>query len=653
MTIWSAEIKDLEKLYDSLKDNHPKLEKELEKLIKTYDENMVLVYARRCLEVIITHLSEQELKRPRGTEPLKGLIDRLNKEEKIPYNITVSMQNLNSLSTFGAHPKDFDPRQVKPVLLDLTTIIEWYMRYAENLDVVGVKPETTKDARKAFLHQGKKSHKPRRVLLLISGILLACILVIVTLFIFDIIAGGKQAKAGPIESVVVLPFDNYTGDDQLDYFVSGMHSSLIGEMGKVSGLRTIGKTSSEIYKNVNKSAPQIASELNVDAVIETDVTCLGDSICLQVRLISTGPEEKQLWIGDYKEKKSKILDLYNQVTKKIAEEVKVNLTPREETLLAESKTLNTEAYDAYLKGMYYWDQFTPEALQLALEYFNKAVEIDPDWAPPHAGIAYYWIAIRQYGLAPAAVTMPNIYENLNKAFELDPNSANTLYVSALTSVWTGFNWEKGEKEFLKVLEINPNDAFSRVYYAHLLITLKRDKEAIIQGSMALDMDPLNPMIQSIYAMVLAYTGESNKAIALAEKALALAPGNGVALSALTIAWLYKGDYKKSFEAWMGYLPFEEKTKMAILNTCEVDGYIAAAKKFAEELENTGFKPPLELAQAYIMAKDYSKAIDWFEKAYEDRDANAPYIGLNCFKYGPLKIDDPRFDELLKKMNLPE
>ena len=545
MTIWSTEIKDLEKIFDSLIGSHPKLEKELEKLVKTDDENMVLVYARRCLEVIVTDLSERELNRPRGTEPLKGIIDKLNREGKVPENIITSMQNLNSLSTFGAHPKDFDPRQVKPVILDLITIIDWYQKYAESRDKGEVMHGKTTDEKKGTLSQGKKSRKLKRVIFLISGVLLVCI-VIVVLLTFNIIGGVKKAKAGAIESVVILPFDNYTGDNQLDYFVSGMHSSLIGEMGKVSGLRTIGKTSSIIYKDINKSVPEIASELDVDAVIEADVRCIGDSICLQVRLISAGPEEKQLWVGDYKEEKSRILDLYDQITKKIAEEVKVNLTPREKALLSETKTLNTDAYDAYLKGMYYWDQFTPESLQQALEYFNKAIEIDPDWAPPHAGIAYYWIALRQFGLAPATVTIPNIYENLNKAFQLDPNSPNTQYVSALASVWTGFDWEKGEKEFLKVLDINPNDAFAHVYYGHLLMILKRDKEAISQASMALDLDPLNPMIQSLYAMVMAYTGDYNKAIEIGNKALSLAPGNGVALSGLCIAYLGKKEYKKSF-----------------------------------------------------------------------------------------------------------
>src|SRR5512136_1346150 len=125
MAIWSAEIKELEKLYDSLKGQLQELEKELGKLLKADDENMVLLYSRRCLEVIITDLCECELKRPRKTEPLKGIIDKLHKEEKVPSNIITSMDHLNSLSTYGVHPKEFDPEQVKPVLLNLATIIKW------------------------------------------------------------------------------------------------------------------------------------------------------------------------------------------------------------------------------------------------------------------------------------------------------------------------------------------------------------------------------------------------------------------------------------------------------------------------------------------------------------------------------------------------
>jgi hypothetical protein len=131
MQIWSAEIKEIKRLYDSIKGQSPELEKELERLINASDENMVLVYARRCLEVIVTDLCECELQRPRKTEPLQGIIDKLNREEKIPSHIFASMQSLNSLSTFGSHPKEFDPEQVKPVLNNLSIIIKWYLKYKD------------------------------------------------------------------------------------------------------------------------------------------------------------------------------------------------------------------------------------------------------------------------------------------------------------------------------------------------------------------------------------------------------------------------------------------------------------------------------------------------------------------------------------------
>ena len=159
MAIWSSEIKELEKLYESLKGQLPDLEKELERLIKADDENMILLYSRRCLEVIITDLCECELKRPRKTEPLKGIIDKLHKEEKVPSNIITSMDHLNSLSAYGAHPKDFDPEQVKPVLVNLDIIIKWYLKYKEK----GTDTKT-KDAKEIRQHvQGTEMEK--RVLL--------------------------------------------------------------------------------------------------------------------------------------------------------------------------------------------------------------------------------------------------------------------------------------------------------------------------------------------------------------------------------------------------------------------------------------------------------------------------------------------------------
>ena len=150
MAIWTSEIKELEKLYESLKGQFPELEKELEQLIRTEDANVILLYSRRCLEVIITDLCECELKRPRKTEPLKGIIDKLNKEEKVPSHIITSMHGLNDLSTYGTHPKDFDPEQVKPVLVNLDIIIKWYIKYKDFQIINEQKQEVQSDNFRAW-----------------------------------------------------------------------------------------------------------------------------------------------------------------------------------------------------------------------------------------------------------------------------------------------------------------------------------------------------------------------------------------------------------------------------------------------------------------------------------------------------------------------
>ena len=223
--------------------------------------------------------------------------------------------------------------------------------------------------------------------------------VIIGLIILNLAGGPAKLKAGDIQSLVILPFNNFTGDEDLEYFVSGMHSSLIGDMGKIGGLRVISTTSSNSYKNVDMSVPEIASELNVEAIVEAQVICLGDSICVQFRLISVFPEEAQIWIADYKEEKSQILNLYNRVTKQIADEVMIELTADEESLLAQVRTVDIEAYDAYLRGRSYWDDLSMESLTKALDYLNLAVEKDPGWAAPYAGIAQVWAGLAQMGFA--------------------------------------------------------------------------------------------------------------------------------------------------------------------------------------------------------------------------------------------------------------
>ncbi len=477
------------------------------------------------------------------------------------------------------------------------------------------------------------------------------LVVIVGLVVMNILGPSKKLHAGDIQSLLVLPFDNFTGDDQLDYVAAGMHSSLIGDMGRISGLRVISKTTARAYKDLDMSLPQMATELNADAVVEPIVMCYGDSVCIQIRVVTPFPEEKQLWIAEYKEEKRQIMNLYNQVTKQIANEVMVQLTTEEEDLLKASRTINSEAYDYYLRGLYYWDQFTPKAFQQALEYFNKAIETDPEWALPYAGIAYFWVAIHQFSLAPSSVTIPKMYEYLNKAIELDPGSSFVHYVSALVNGWTAWNWEKAEQEFLIVLEISPNYALGHMYYAHLLSCLRRVDEALDHCQTALDLDPLNPMIQGLASLVWTTAGKYDEGVMACEKALSIDPNHMAALSNLVGIYALQGEYRKSIEIWTSLMLLNEDIKNSILRTFDQHGLEACVKEFIVEIEMLSGDFTVDLGQLYTMIGDDAKAMYYYEKAFEAHHPMLPYLPTEYYSVEPFKIDDPAFDSLLLKMNL--
>jgi len=239
MAIWSAEIKEIENLVESFKGQIPELEKELNQLIKSDDPNVLMLYSRRCLEVIITDLCERELNRPRKTDPLKGIIDKLNKEEKVPSHIITSMDGLNSLSTYGAHPKDFDPEQVKPVLSNLAIILKWYLRY-KGIQIPGkdesgqAKPAIEQnEVRAKFQVKLKKKH-----VVFLTGISLLIIAIVVSDLLNIInIRTGSASIANLEKSVALMPFKNLTGDASNDY-LSDMHrEASYQELGKISQVK--------------------------------------------------------------------------------------------------------------------------------------------------------------------------------------------------------------------------------------------------------------------------------------------------------------------------------------------------------------------------------------------------------------------------------
>lgn len=617
MAIWTVEIKEIERINESLKSHLPELEKEVGHLLRTEDENVAMLYSRRCLEIIVTDLCECELKRPRKTEPLKGIIDKLNKEEKVASYIVTSMHSLNSLSTYGAHPKDFDPEQVKPTLNNLAIVLKWYLKY-KGIETLSKSSITEEDV--------------------IAGIV-------------------KQAPdAAKLEkSVAILPFKNDSKDEENTYFINGLMEEILNNLQKIKDLRVISRTSVEQYRNQTKSIPEIAKELGVNYIVEGSGQKYGNAFRLRIQLIMAA-KESHLWGESYQQKIKKAEDIFNiqtQIAESIAKELKAIITPQEKDLIEKIPTKQLEAYDAYLKGRFYLYKFTSEDLEAAMKYFELAKEKDPDYALAYAGISFVWAVQMQMGYLPPAEAGPKSMEALMKAVELDSNNAEIVYSQAGINTWVMWDWEGGEAAFKKSIELNPNHTESHAYYSHFLNMMGRKKEAKEQIEIALNLDPYNPLIKSLYSMDLVFFHQYEEAIAVSREALNLDNTAVVALAGLAYALHLSGKYDEALSAFKSVYSILYKN-----NTHSFDqgyaksGYFSALFSEADILASeydTLYVTPTDIAVLYTFGGNKELALNWIEKGFEVRDPNLPYLLLPI--YDSLR-NEPRFQEIARKMNLP-
>ncbi len=290
----------------------------------------------------------------------------------------------------------------------------------------------------------------------------------------------------------------------------------------------------------------------------------------------------------------------------------------------------------------------------ALEYLNNAVEKDPDWAPLYLGLTTVWGTIVQMGYETPEIADQKIFANRNKALELDPDLADIHQLDAGTAFLSEWNWEKSEKEFLKALAINPNDAGLRVIYAHLLCCLQRPGEALTQGQLAIELDPLNPLIQVWYSVPLMNIGDCETPLTYMEKLVATRPGHVFANSVIESAAFRCKDYEKAFKAAKSILPLEEDAIKEIQVIFDKQGFVAAYEEITNQMEvlvqNGHHISPCDMAIKYIYADQPDKAMDWLEKGFEIHDPVMPYIATG-FNFDPL-YENPRFIDILEKMNLP-
>jgi len=497
----------------------------------------------------------------------------------------------------------------------------------------------------------EKLRKRKRALLYggATGLVVAAVAIALLLF-----TGPAEA----IDSIAVLPLENLTGDSEQDYFVDGVTDELIGRLAQISGLkRVISRTSVMKYKETDQSLSEIARELNVDAVVEGSVQQVGDHVRVRVQLIDALPEEQNLWGQTYDRAKSDVLVMYSEMVRAIVDKVQIGLTPNEEALLASARQVNPEAYDAYLKGMFHWYRLNPQDLDTALNYFESALEKDPNFALAYAGVALVWIGRNQGGFAAPSMLVPKAREAALRALELDNSQAEVHYILAILRTWHDgeWNWEEAEKSFQRTLEINPNFPDARVYYSNLLCFMGRPEEAWAQGTKALELDPYNALFREIYALTLLMTGREDEALEQARHALKISPNDAPANSTVWEVMHMKGMYEealtasKTFFTTLSLAPIAELMEEVYQNNGYSEAMRTAGNTLAELSRETHISPCF-ISYLYVYAGDKEQALAWLEKGYEIGDPNMPYI-IEPAIFDLLK-DEPRFLDLLQKMNLP-
>ncbi len=497
----------------------------------------------------------------------------------------------------------------------------------------------------------EKLRKRRKVILYVGagGLVILAAVLILTLF---------PGRAEAIDSIAVLPLENLTGDVEQQNFVDGVTDELIGHIAQISGLqRVISRSTAMQYKGAEKSLAEIARELNVDALVEGTVYQVGDNVRIRVQLIDALPEERNLWAQTFDRAGTDVLMMYGEIARTIAGEIHVKLTAEEETRFAKARQVNPEAYEAYLNGMSHWYKLTPPDLDAAQQYFASALEKDPDYALAHTGMFLVIAGRAQMGLVPPGEVMAEARPFLEKALELDNTLVEAHMAKAGLKTWFEWDWEAGEASFLRAIELNPNYPMARVYYSNLLCFLNRHEEAVAQGERALELDPLNSLFMAIYANTLVSLGKYDEAMVQARNTLKTSPndpiGHWIYWEALHLKRQYDEalEEAKAFYGGFGLTPVVEAMSRGFEANDYAGAMLAAAEVLAAISQQT-YIGPFFIAYPYAAAGETEKTLEWLEEGYEIGDPNMPYLGLGHSILHDLLSDDPRFQDLLRKMNLP-
>jgi len=455
-------------------------------------------------------------------------------------------------------------------------------------------------------------------------------------------------------SIAVLPLENLSGDPEQVYFVNGMHDALITELSRISGMRVTSRTSTLAFADTTLRARDIGLELGVQKLIEGSVYRVDDRVRIVVQLIDAAADE-HLWSDSYERDVTDVLRLQSDITREIAEQVQVVLTAEESRLLTRAGPVNPGSYEAYLRGMFHVELFTPEDMRLAVRQFESAIELDPQNALAYWGLNRVCRFQLQAGLVRPREGEPKCRAPLLKALELD-NSLAEVHLGLALGFWAyDYDWEAAENAFRRVIELNPNYAEARMFYSHLLAILGRGEESTEQMLIARRLDPLNTFMQALHGVQMVLTGPNEEGIAVVNAALETTPGLGFGYDLLWGANAEIGRFDEALDAARKHFGITMANQTAVdaldrgYSTGGFEGAMLEAAATLAELSRTTYIPAVEISALYQMGGETDTAISWLEIAYDQHDPTLPYIGVAPFFGGT----SPAHNDMLRRMNLAQ
>jgi TolB-like protein/DNA-binding winged helix-turn-helix (wHTH) protein/Flp pilus assembly protein TadD len=480
----------------------------------------------------------------------------------------------------------------------------------------------------------------------------ALLLLIASFAFWKLRSGSGPSPA--IRSLAVLPLESLSSDASQDYFADGMTDELISDLGQISALRVISRTSVMAYKRARKPLPQIARELNVDAVVEGTVLRSGDQVRITAQLIEAS-SDKHLWSQSYQGELPDALALQSKVARAIADEIRINLNPQEQAALKNVKVVNPQAYESYLKGRYFWNKRTTDGLKAALAYFNQAIEEDPKYAQAYSGLAdtYALLGDWQYAAMAPNEALPKAKAAAIKALELD--SALGEAHNSLAFCLDAFEWDfdSAGKEFQRAIELNPGYATAHHWYAWHLSVLGRYGEAIAEMRKAQNLDPLSLIINADLAELLLIARLYDDSIQQSRKTIEMDSNFALAHNQLGLAYLQKQMHEEAIAELQRAVRLSGSSPTCVANLASAYVVFGSKNEAANLLRDlkTRAKPSYsyapEIAVVYAALGDRDQAMNWLQKGYEGRFNPSVLLRPG---FDPLR-SDPRFQELVRRIGL--